>query len=68
MKIISFAEAKQDFERVLDTVNDDTNVVCIERQNSHDAVIMSLAHYNSLMDTLYLLRLAANAAHLTKSI
>lgn len=44
MKIISFAEANQDFERVLDTVNDDTNVVCIERQNSHDAVIMSLAH------------------------
>ncbi|WP_265088811.1 type II toxin-antitoxin system Phd/YefM family antitoxin [Psychrobacter jeotgali] len=44
MKIISFAEVNKDFKGVLDTVNEDTDMVFIKRQNSHDAVIMSLAH------------------------
>lgn len=68
MKIISFAEANKDFKAVLDIVNNDSNVVCINRQNNDDAVIMSLKHYDSLMETLYLLRSPANAAHLAKSI
>jgi len=67
MRIISFTEANKDFKAVLDTVNNDTNVVCIERQNNNDSVVMSLAHYNSLMETLYLLGSPANAAHLAKS-
>ncbi|WP_406947898.1 type II toxin-antitoxin system Phd/YefM family antitoxin [Psychrobacter pacificensis] len=29
---------------------------------------MSSAHYNGLMETLYLLKSSANAAHLAKSI
>ncbi|WP_201595253.1 type II toxin-antitoxin system Phd/YefM family antitoxin [Psychrobacter vallis] len=68
MKIISFSEAKRDFQAVLDTVIDDADPLIIGRQNDSDAVIMSLAHYNSLMETLYLLKSPANAAHLAESI
>ncbi|MGP9689848.1 type II toxin-antitoxin system Phd/YefM family antitoxin [Psychrobacter sp. AOP22-C1-C5] len=68
MKIISFSEANRDFQAVLDTVNDDANIVFINRQNDNDMVVMSLAHYNGLMETLYLLKSPANVAHLATSI
>ncbi len=68
MKTISFAEANKDFKKVLNIVNNDADIVFIRRKNDKDAVVMSLAHYNSLMETLYLLRSPANAAHLAKSI
>ncbi|MGX8220000.1 type II toxin-antitoxin system Phd/YefM family antitoxin [Psychrobacter celer] len=68
MKFISFTDANKDFKAVLDTVNNGTDVVVINRQNDNDAVVMSSAHYNGLMETLYLLKSSANAAHLAKSI
>lgn len=49
-------------------MNEDTDVVAINRQNNNDAVVISLAHYSSLIETLYLLGSPANAAHLAKSI
>ncbi|WP_298978273.1 type II toxin-antitoxin system prevent-host-death family antitoxin [uncultured Psychrobacter sp.] len=68
MKRISLSKAKKDFEAVLDTVNYNDGPIIIGRQNNNDAVIMSLAHYNGLMETLYLLKSSANAAHLAKSV
>ena len=68
MKIISFAEANKDFRAVLDTVCASDKVITIKRPKSDDTVIMSLKNYNSLIETLYLLKSPANAAHLTKSI
>ena len=47
MKTISFAKANRDFEAVLDTVNNNAEMMFVNRQNGNDAVIMSLAHYNS---------------------
>lgn len=68
MKRISLSKAKEDFEAVLDTVNYNDDPIIIGRQNNNDAVIMSSAHYNGLMETLYLLKSSANVAHLAKSI
>ncbi len=68
MEVISFTDANKDFKAVLDTVNNDADVVVINRKNDNDAVVMSHNHYNSLMETLYLLGAPANAAHLAKSI
>ena len=68
MKVISFTDANKDFKAVLDTVNNGTDAVVINRQNDNDAVVMSSAHYNGLMETLYLLKSSANAAHLAKSV
>jgi PHD/YefM family antitoxin component YafN of YafNO toxin-antitoxin module len=40
----------------------------ITRRHAQDAVVMSLDTYNSLMETVHLLRSPANAAHLQRSL
>ena len=68
MKIISFTEARNSLKSVLDGVINDADTAVITRRNSEDAVVMSLEYYNSLMETVHLLRSPANAEHLNKSI
>jgi len=40
----------------------------ISRRDAEDAVVMSLDHFNGLMETVHLLKSPANAAHLARSI
>ena len=68
MRIVSFTDARNGLKAVLDTVVNDADTTVITRRDSEDAVVMSLDYYNSLMETVYLLRSPENAAHLTKSI
>jgi len=49
-------------------VIDDADCTIITRRDTEDAVVMSLDYYNSLMETVYLLKSPANAAHLSESI
>lgn len=68
MRIIYFSETKNNLKYVLDSaVNDDEGIV-ITREDAGDAVVMSMSHYNSLMETLHLLRSPENSAHLSRSI
>ena len=53
---------------VLDGVVSDADIAVITRRDAEDAVVMSLDHYNSLMETVHLLKSPANAAHLAESI
>ena len=68
MQVISYSEARNNLKSVLDAVNDNVDITIINRRDAGNAVIMSLDHYNSVMETLYLLQSTANAAHLAKSI
>ena len=68
MKIVSFTEARNGLKSVLDGVVNDADTTVITRRDSEDAVVMSLDYYNSLMETVHLLRSPANAEHLNKSI
>ena len=68
MKIVSFTEARNSLKAVLDSVVNDANIAVITRRDSEDAVVMSLDYYNSLMETVHLLRSPANAEHLNRSI
>lgn len=68
MKVVSFSEARKHLKSVLDTVNDDATATIVTRRDADDAVVMSLDYYNSLMETVYLLKSPANAAHLAESI
>ncbi len=68
MRIISFTEARNGLKAVLDGVVNDADITVITRRDSEDAVVMSLDYYNSLMETVHLLRSPANAEHLCKSI
>lgn len=68
MKIVSFTEARNGLKAVLDGVVNDADTTIINRRDAEDAVVMSLDYYNSLMETVHLLRSPANARHLNKSI
>ena len=68
MRVVSFSEARKHLKSVLDTVNDDANATIVTRRDADDAVVMSLDYYNSLMETVHLLRSPANAEHLNRSI
>lgn len=52
----------------MDRVYQDCDTVIITKNNNCAVVMMSLADYESLMETDYLLRNRANAAHLRKSM
>ena len=68
MRIVSFTEARNGLKSVLDNVVNDVDYTVITRRDAEDAVVMSMDHYNSLMETVHLLKSPANAAHLAKSI
>lgn len=68
MEIISFSSAKNSLKKVLDRVNEDADYTIITRQDADDAVVMSMEFFNSLMETVHLLKSPANAAHLERSV
>ena len=68
MRIVTYSEARSSLKSVLDAVHDDADVTVISRRDGADAVVMSLDHYQSIMETMHLLSTPANAAHLAKSI
>ena len=68
MQVVTFTEARSGLKRVLDQVINDADCTVITRRDSEDAVVMSLDYFNSLMETVYLLKVPANAEHLRKSI
>ena len=68
MRVVNFSEARNQLKSVLDQVVADADCTIISRRDADDAVVMSLDHYNSLIETVHLLKSPANAAHLAKSI
>ncbi|MEO0927135.1 MAG: type II toxin-antitoxin system prevent-host-death family antitoxin [Cyanobacteria bacterium J06643_13] len=68
MNIVNFSEARNNFKAVLDKVADDQDCTVIVRRDAEDAVLMSKSHYDSLMETFYLLKSPANAKHLEEAI
>jgi len=68
MDIVSFSEARNNLKAVLDRVVEDADFTVITRRDAEDVVVMSLELFNRLMETDYLLKSPANAAHLDRSI
>jgi antitoxin YefM len=68
MKVVSFSEARNSLKTVLDRVVADADYTIVTRRDADDVVVMSLESFNSLMETVHLLKSPANAAHLDRSI
>ena len=68
MKTISFTEARDNLNNVLDQVVNGAEPIVINGSGEGDVVVMSLHDYSSLMETVHLLRSANNSAHLGRSI
>jgi len=68
MQVVSYTEARNGLKRVLDGVVDNADFTVITRRDSENAVVMSQDYFNSLMETVHLLKSPENVVHLKQSI
>ena len=68
MKTLTYTQTRENFARTLDAVVDDREEVVVTRAGHEPVVIVSLADYESLKETAYLLQNPANARRLLNSI
>ncbi|MBO3275034.1 type II toxin-antitoxin system Phd/YefM family antitoxin [Pseudomonas schmalbachii] len=68
MRVVNFTDARNNLKKVIDDVVDDSDFTVISRRDAPDAVLLSLDSFNSLMETVHLLKSPANTAHLARSL
>ncbi len=68
MDAVTYTQARQNFTSTMKKVCDDHVPLIITRKSEPPVVMMSLEDYNSMEETLYLLRSPANATKLLKAI
>ena len=68
MKSITYTAARENLANTINRVCEDQSPVVITRNRDQAVVMMSLAEYESLQETAYLLRSPANAKRLLESI
>jgi antitoxin YefM len=68
MDVMTFTEARANLKGVMDRVVSDRTQVVVTRQKSEAVVMMSLADWNAIEETMHLLSTRSNAARLRGSI
>jgi antitoxin YefM len=68
MKAINYSTARGNLAKTMDAVNDDHAPVMITRQKGAPVIMISVADYNAMEETNYLLKSPANAVRLVRSL
>ncbi|MCX6257872.1 MAG: type II toxin-antitoxin system prevent-host-death family antitoxin [Bacteroidia bacterium] len=68
MKVANYTEFRTNLKQYLDYVEDNNDTLIIKRGTGHGTVLISLAEYNSIIETMHLLSSKANADRLYESI
>ena len=68
MGYVSYTELRQNLRKHLDSVCESRAPLVVTRQNGEPVVVLSLAEYESLEETLHLLRDPADAERPLQSI
>lgn len=68
MKSITYTAARENLASTINRVCEDQAPVVITRNRDQAVVMLSLAEYESLQETAYLLRTPANAKRLLKAV
>ena len=68
MDIISYSEARSNFKDIMNRACEDHQPIAITRQGGEPVVLLSLADYNALNTTAYLLRSEANRQRLQDAV
>ena len=68
VNVISYSDARASLKAVMDTVCDSHEAAVVTRQKGDDVVMLSKEDYDSIMETLYLLKSPANAGRLMESV
>jgi len=68
MKTLTYTAAREDLAQTMQEVCDDRAPVVVTRRRDQAVVMMSLADYESLEETAYLLRSPRNAQRLREAV
>lgn len=68
MDVLSYSDTRANLKEVMDRVVDDHMPVVITRRQAEAVVMVSLADWNAMEETLHLLSSGANAARLKTAI
>jgi antitoxin YefM len=68
MEVLNYTEFRNNLAKSLDKVNDDAETVIVSRSKGKNVVVMGLTEYNSLMETLHLVKSEANRKRLQEAI
>jgi len=68
MIVANFSELRNSLKKYLDEVEDNQETLIVKRGTGKGTVIISLAEYNSIMETMYLLKSRKNADRIYESI
>ncbi len=68
MDVLTYSDTRANLKEVMDRVVDDRTPVVITRQKAEAVVMVSLADWNAMEETLHLLSNPANAERLRASI
>ena len=68
MEVLNYTEFRQNLAKNLDKVNDDAEIVIVSRSKGRNVVVMDLNEYNSIAETLHLVKSEANRKRLQSAI
>lgn len=68
MNVMSYTDARAQLRQTMDAVCVDHTPTVITSQNGDPVVMLSLADYNSMMETMHLVSSPSNAKRLSESI
>jgi antitoxin YefM len=68
MDIVNYTDARQNLKGVMDRVVADMTEIVVTRQNGEAVVMVSLAEWNAINETLHLLSSPKNAERLLTAI
>lgn len=68
MDAITYTRARENLAKMMDKVCDDHAPIVITRNNERSVIMLSLEDYQSLEETVYLLRSPENLRRLAESI
>ena len=68
MDVLTYTDARANLKAVMDRVVEDRTQVVVTRQKSEAVVMISLADWNAMEETMHLLSTPSNASRLRESI
>lgn len=68
MARVSYTDLRSNLAKYMDEVCDSRDALTVTRQNARSVVMLSEDEYESILETLHLLRSPANAAHLQRGL
>jgi len=68
MIVANFTEFRSDLKKYLDQVEDENEMLILKRGRGKGTVLLSMIEYNSMMETIHLLKSKANADRLYESL